>query len=62
MGVHCSVELETTKTVEKTVEDATHEGYEVSYACYFNAAPPAPFASRSTTSTDSLDDTKSCTD
>jgi len=60
MGVKCSVELSTEKTVVKSVADATDEGYEVSYACYFNS--PAPFASRSTTSTDSLDDPKSCTD
>ena len=60
MGVKCSVELSTEKTVVKSVADATDEGYEVSYSCYFNAA--TPFASRATTRTDSLDDPKSCTD
>lgn len=62
MGVKCSVELATTKTVEKTVTDGTVEGYDVAYSGYFNADPLLPFASTATTSTDSLDDPKSCTD
>ncbi len=60
MGVQCSVELSTDKTVVKSVADATTDGYEVSYACYFEAAPP--LMGRSSASTDSLDDPKSCTD
>ena len=68
MGVKCSVELATTKTVEKTVEDGTVEGYEVAYSGYFNAAEapegdsegPDPEAVV-TRGVDSLDDPKSCT-
>ena len=66
MGVKCSVELATTKTVEKTVEDGTVEGYEVAYSGYFNAseAPEAPAEPEAqvTRGADSLDDPKSCTD
>jgi hypothetical protein len=53
------VVLSTLKSVVKTVVDATVEGYEVAYECYFNAKAQNPFESRSV---DSLDDPKSCTD
>jgi len=59
MGVKSSTVLSTTRSVTKTVEDSTTEGYEVAYAGYFNASPN-PFASRATTKTDSLDDPKDC--
>ena len=63
MGVQCSVELATTKTVEKTVTDGTVEGYEVAYSGYFNAAEaPAEPEATVTRVADSLDDPKSCTD
>jgi hypothetical protein len=63
MGVQCSVELETTKTVVKSVTDATADGYEIAYSCYFEAeaAPPFEGEGRSSARTDSLDDPKSCT-
>lgn len=60
MGVKCSVELATTKTVVKSVSDATVDGYEVAYSGYFNASATEPEAA--VTTRDSLEDPKDCTD
>jgi len=64
MGVTSSVTLETTKTVVKTVEDQTIEGYESAYSCYFNEATQAPEepTEPQARTRDSLDDPKDCTD
>ena len=62
MGVKCSVELATTKTVEKTVSDATTDGYESVYSGYFNAPAEAPGEGGEVAvrRMDSLDDPKDC--
>lgn len=64
MGVKCSVELATTKTVEKTVSDATVDGYESVYSGYFNASTEALEVGGEavTRGVDSLDDPRDCTD
>ena len=54
------VVLSTLKSVTKTVVDATVEGYEVAYECYFNAKAPNPIENNRSTST--LDEPRSCTD
>jgi hypothetical protein len=66
MGVKCSVELATTKTVVKSVSDATVDGYESAYSGYFNAveapAPEEGGGEAAVRRMDSLDDPKDCTD
>lgn len=62
MGVKSSTVLSTTRSVTKTVEDSTTEGYEVAYAGYFNAAeaPEEGGGEAAVRRTDSLDDPKDC--
>lgn len=53
------VVLSTLRSVTKTVVDATIEGYEVAYECYFNAQGANQPDGRSTST---LDEPRSCTD
>ena len=58
MGVTSSVQLETEKTVVKSVVDETVDGYESAYACYFEADGGAqlPFTASASKSSDKDDD------
>lgn len=57
MGVTSSVKLETEKTVVKSVVDETIDGYESSYACYFNGdGGQLPFTASASTKSVKEDD------
>lgn len=63
MGVINSTTLSTTRSVTRSVKDSTIDGYRIAYTGYFNAADAGQQASEATTTTrDSLDDPKDCTD